>query len=289
MMRRAPCRNRTVVAHRRSRRILVTISTLLVFITGPVAVGMLAGTPAGATTSAADGATRGADNDRSGWYPDQSNLSPSLVGGGTFGQLFNTSVNGQVYGQPIVDDGQLLVNTENNYAYGIDPVTGTILWTRQFGAPVQASTIGCGDLTPSFGVTSTPVVDQSTNVEYLVDNEYVSGNSGPTAYYVHALNLADNGGEEPGFPVQIHGTASNDPSLTFNPLLELQRPGLLLMNGTVYAAFGAHCDIAPWEGWIAGVTENGDPADHVDHRRHCDGLIPGPRGGNLDVRWRSRL
>ena len=257
MIRTAPCRNPMVVAHRRSRRFLVTVGALLVLFAGPVAAGMAVRAPAGATTSASDGATRGADNYRSGWYPDQTNLSPSLVSSGTFGQLFDTSVNGEVYGQPLVDDGQLLINTENNFAYGLDPVTGTILWTRQFGAPVLASNIGCGDLTPSFGVTSTPVVDQSTNVEYLVDNEYVSGDSGPTAYYMHALNLADNGAEEPGFPVQIQGTASNAPSLTFNPLLELQRPGLLLMNGTVYAAFGAHCDISPWYGWIAGVTETG--------------------------------
>ena len=61
---------------------------------------------------------------------------------------------------------------------------------------------------PSFGVTSTPVVDQATDVEYLVDNEYVSGDSGPSAYYMHALNLDDDGAEEPGFPVQIKGTAS---------------------------------------------------------------------------------
>jgi len=257
MIRTAPGRTPTVGAHRRSRRFLVTVGTLLVVFSGPVAAGMAASAPAGATTSATDGATLGADNYRSGWYPDQTNLSPSLVSGGTFGQLFDSSVNGEVYGQPLVDDGQLLVDTENNYAYGLDPVTGTILWTRQFGAPVLASAIACADLTPTFGVTSTPVVDQSTNVEYLVDNEYVSGDSGPTAYYMHALNLANNGAEEPGFPVQIRGTASNDPSLTFNATQELQRPGLLLMNGTVYAAFGAHCDHYPWQGWIAGVTETG--------------------------------
>jgi len=213
--------------------------------------------PAGATSSAVDGGTRGADNDRTGWYPDQTNLSPSLVSGGTFGQLFDTSVNGEVYGQPLVDDGQLLVNTENNYAYGLDPVTGAQLWTRQFGTPVKAADIACADLTPSFGVTSTPVVDQTTNVEYLVDNEYVSGTSGPSAFFMHALNLSNNGAEEPGFPVQIGGTASNDPSLTFDPTLQLQRPGLLLLDGTVYAAFGSHCDDYPWEGWIAGVTESG--------------------------------
>ena len=247
----------THVPRMHGRRLLVTACALLAVLSGlVVSVTVLHG-PAGAVTSTTDGGTRGADNDRSGWYPDQTDLTPGLVGGGTFGQLFKTPVNGEVYGQPLVDDGELLVNTENNYAYGLDPATGAILWTRQFGAPVQASDLGCADLTPSFGVTSTPVVDLSTDVEYLVDNEYVSGDSGPTAYYMHALDLDDNGAEEPGFPVAIQGTASNDPSLTFDPYHEIQRPGLLLMNGTVYAAFAAHCDIGPWEGWIAGVTETG--------------------------------
>ena len=244
-------------ARSRTHRFLGTFAALLVISSGLVATAIAAGVPVGAATAATDGATRGADNYRSGWYPDQTDLSPSLVSGGTFGQLFDTPVNGEVYGQPVVDDGQLLVNTENNYSYGLDPVTGAVIWTRQFGAPVLAANIGCADLTPSFGVTSTPVIDQTTNVEYLVDNEYVSGNSGPSAYYMHALDLANSGTEEPGFPVQIQGTAANDPSLTFDPSLELQRPGLLLMNGTVYAAFGAHCDIYPWAGWIAGVTESG--------------------------------
>jgi len=202
-------------------------------------------------------ATRDGNNQRTGWYPNETNLSPGLVSGGTFGKLFNTSVNGAVYGQPLVDDGQLLVNTENNYAYGLDPVSGTILWTRQFGSPPLASAIGCADLAPTMGITGTPVVDQATNTEYLVDDEYVSGNSGPQADYMHALNLANNGAEEPGFPVQIAGTAQNNPSFTFNPTFELQRPGLLLMNGVIYAAFGGHCDEAPWTGWIAGVSEAG--------------------------------
>ena len=210
-----------------------------------------------ASTDEPTSATRGADDDRTSWYPDETNLSPALVSGGTFGQLFDTNVNGAVYGQPLVDDNQLLVNTENNYAYGLDPVSGAILWSRQFGEPPLASAIGCADLAPTMGITGTPVVDQATETEYLVVDQYVSGDLGPAGGLHARPQPPDDGAEEPGFPVQIAGTASNDPSVTFNPTYELQRPGLLLMNGVVYAAFGAHCDISPWQGWVVGVAETG--------------------------------
>jgi hypothetical protein len=210
-----------------------------------------------AATDETTGATRGGDAGRTGWYSNQPNLNPSLVGGGSFGQIFSTSVNGAVYGQPLVDDNQLLVTTENNYVYGLDPLSGTILWTRSFGAPPLASAIGCGDLAPTMGSTGTPVVDQATNTEYLVNGEYITGTSGPQAYYMHALDLANNGAEMPGFPVQIQGTASNNPAVTFNPTYQLQRPGLLLMDGVIYVAFGSHCDVPLWQGWVAGVSEAG--------------------------------
>ncbi len=146
-----------------------------------------------AVASPADGATRDGNDYRTGWYPDQSNLTPGLVTGGTFGQLFKTAVNGSVYGQPLLDDGQILVNTENNYSYGLNPVTGKILWSRRYGTPALASELGCADLAPNMGITSTPVVNQATDTEYLVDDQYVSGNSGPQIYYMHALNLANKG------------------------------------------------------------------------------------------------
>jgi hypothetical protein len=46
--------------------------------------------------------------------------------------------------------------------------------------------------------------------------------------------------------------------MTFQPTTQLQRPGLLLMNGVVYAGFGSHCDHGPWQGWIFGVSTAGE-------------------------------
>ena len=239
------------------RVLVATIASVVLISSAVVVVASLApARPAAAATAPTDGATRGADDLRTGWYPDQSELTPGLLSSGTFGQLFKTAVKGSVYGQPLLDDNQVLVNTMNDYAYGLDPVTGAVLWSRQFGSPVSSSAVGCAD-EDTYGIESTPVVDQSTDTEYLVDVQFVSGSSGPQAFYMHALNLDADGAEEPGFPVEIQGKAADDSSETFNAGLENQRPGLLLLGGVVYAAFAAHCDIGNYQGWVAGVSETG--------------------------------
>jgi hypothetical protein len=72
-----------------------------------------------------------------------------------------------------------------------------------------------------------------------------------------AINLG-TGTERPGFPVQLGGSAQNFPAQTFQPTKQLQRPGLLLLNGVVYAAFGSDCDFSPWQGWVFGVSTAGE-------------------------------
>jgi PQQ-like domain len=55
--------------------------------------------------------------------------------------------------------------------------------------------------------------------------------------------------------VQIQGSADNDSGTVFNGQYQTQRPGLVLVNGVVYAAFGSQCDYGNWEGWVIGVSE----------------------------------
>src|SRR3954467_10667700 len=80
-------------------------------------------TPNGAITQAAD-------EQRTGWYPDQPGLDPSIVGSAAFGRLFKTrltlTANEQVYAQPLVSNGKVFVATEANNLYVLDGDTGAI-------------------------------------------------------------------------------------------------------------------------------------------------------------------
>jgi len=196
---------------------------------------------------------------QTGWYPNQPGLNPSVGGGCGFGEQWSAPVDGQVYARPLVDpgvgpNGTLVVATETNQVYGLNAATGQQVWHRtDLGVPWNAADLGCGDLTPSVGITSTPAIDASTHTAYLFSKTYVSGTSGPAQYKAHAIDIA-TGAERPNFPVVIQGAADNDPTATFDATMHLQRPGLLLLNGVVYAAFGGHCDFPPYRGWVVGVN-----------------------------------
>src|SRR6516225_8405774 len=101
---------------------------------------------------------------RTGWDPNEPTLTPAAVQGGQFGRIFKTSVNGQVYGQPLVIGNTLVVATEKDWVYGLNATTGAVLWKTSLGTPYHITS--CVDLTPDIGVTSTGVYDPSTNTVY---------------------------------------------------------------------------------------------------------------------------
>ena len=153
----------------------------------------------------------------------------------------------------------VIVATEHNsvYAFDADSPSCVQLWRTNFlgtgvttltPADVQANT----DIVPEIGITSTPVIDPSTNTVYVVPKTRetvgtVSGQSCSTnsPCYVHRLHALDliTGAEKFGGPVVI--AAPN-----FVPLKHLQRPALLLANNTLYLAFGSHGDQCPYQGWV---------------------------------------
>jgi iron transport multicopper oxidase len=208
-----------------------------------------------AGSAAAAGITNSGGDLRDGWYPDQPRLAPDAVSSPTFGQLWKADVDGQVYAQPLVVGDTVIVATERNNVYALDAETGAVRWTRSLGAPFPAASIGphgCADLQPDLGVTSTPVIDTATGTIYLTHKTYAPGSTTEAAYYLDALDAA-TGAPRDHFPVAFGGNAQNAPAVPFHPTTQMQRPGLLLMDGVVYAGFGAHCDIWPWQGWVFGV------------------------------------
>ena len=198
------------------------------------------------------------DNSSTGWYPNEPLLSPANVTGGDFGELFDTQLNGEVYAQPLVSQPTVLAVTENDYAYGLNSTTGAIEWQDNFGPQANPlASIGCGDVGNSLGITGTPVIDPSTGIAYFVAGKD-SGTGGATQWFMEAVNV-QTGAMAPGWPaggVPIEGSADNNSGTVFNGEWQTQRPGLVLINGVVYAAFGSQCDYGNWEGWLVGVSES---------------------------------
>lgn len=220
---------------------------------------------------------------QSGWYQDQPGLTSAAISGGGFGQVFSATVDGQVYAGPTVvptSAGKVLVvGTEKNVVYGFDAGGGgsQSIWSRQLETPWAASNIQCPDLAPYVGITSTPAIDPASGTAYFTDKTYANGTSGPAAYWVHAIDVA-TGAERSQFPVEIQGTASNDPNATFDATYLAQRTQLVLMDGVIYAGFGGLCDTPPYRGWVVGVSTAGAVTTRWTSEAGLP-LSPSPDGG----------
>lgn len=185
-------------------------------------------------------------------------LAPPNVNSALFGKLFSKAVDGYVYAEPLYVSGLTIsggthnvvfVCTESNSVYAFDADSGGApFWHVNLGTPPTSSQIGCSDITPQYGITGTPVIDLSNNTFY-VDAKTISGST--YAHKLHALDLSTSS-EKFGGPVTISATLSG---VTFSAQYQHQRPGLLLLNGVVYLAFGSHCDHNTYHGWLLGYNE----------------------------------
>lgn len=219
---------------------------------------MLAGVQAGfsSTPAGAETLTAAQDPLRTAWDSGEPALGQSAVASPAFGQLFSTQVDGQVYAQPLVVGSRVFAATEMNNVYALNAGTGAVMWSRNFGKPWNPAVVHCGDLTPSIGISGTPVYDPATNGLYFTAKTADGTDQLHPNWYMHGVD-ATTGTERPGFPVLVAGTPSNDSAHPFNPLTAAQRPALVLRDGIVYAGFASHCDIGPYVGYVVGVSTGG--------------------------------
>ena len=215
------------------------------------------------------------DNNRTNANTAETLLNLSNVNSRQFGKLYSFAVDGQVYAQPLYvaaadmpvvgTRNVLIVATMHNsvYAFDADAGAGTApLWHVNFGPAVNPLTLdpSFDDILTEVGILSTPVIDPATNTIYVV-HETAQGNQ--YAFYLHALDLFTGSEKFSGpAPIQasVPGTGwgglhdATNGILPFIAVNHLQRPGLLLANGTVYVAFGSHGDLPPWHGWLVGYS-----------------------------------
>src|SRR6202044_3972209 len=207
------------------------------------------------------------DTSRTGQNTAESILTTANVNTTSFGKLFSISVQGYVYAQPLYVPGVtipengthnvLYVATEHDSLYAFDADNGSQLWYVSFliNGATTLSTTDVGntqDINPEIGITGTPTIDPTTNTLYVVVN---TKESGAYIYRLHAIDIT-TGAEKFGGPVQMNasvpGTAPDavNGQVPFDVQWENQRPGLLLLNGYVFAGFASHGDNGPWHGWI---------------------------------------
>jgi hypothetical protein len=199
------------------------------------------------------------DNYRTGWNQNETVLNATNVNSASFGLLQTVTLDQQVDAQPLVVPGVnitagnyqgthdvIYVVTENDTVYAIDAESGTILLSPNFGPPVTYPT-GCQ--APYDGINSTPVIDLTSNIMYVM--VYSNQTSGP-AYYLHALDLGSLTDTVTPELVAASHTLSDGSTFDFNATYQRQRPALLEANGNIYAGFGSFCNNALSRGWLLG-------------------------------------
>jgi outer membrane protein assembly factor BamB len=159
-------------------------------------------------------------------------------------------LDGQLYGEPLASGGRIFVATENDTVYALSATNGAVEWSSHLGTPVPSGSLPCGDISPSVGITGTPVVDEARSELFVVADEVVNG--GP-AHELVGLS-ATTGKVELSQDVDPAGAT---------PAALLQRTGLTLDAGRVVFGYGGNYgDCGSYRGWVISVPEaGGTPAE----------------------------
>lgn len=164
------------------------------------------------------------------------------------GPAWTKRLDGAVYGEALVVHHRLLVATENDSVYQLDPGNGKIYWRTHLGTPASETNIqndqpGCGDIFP-LGITGTPAYDPKTGSVFVVAETHGGHHT------LWALNAA-NGHR------RWHTTT--DVVTGRDRLAEQQRSALLVGDGRVFTTYGGLSgDCGNYVGYITSTATSGD-------------------------------
>ena len=157
---------------------------------------------------------------------------------------------GSLYGQPLVATGRVFAATENNTVYALSADSGGILWSHHIATPFDPSTVPgiCGNISPTVGITSTPVIDTTRGEIFVVATE-----QGPARASHHLFGLDLYTGA-----VLLDEVVDPSSSVVPNPAYELQRASLALTAGRVVIGFGGNSgDCGDYHGLVVSAPEDG--------------------------------
>lgn len=210
------------------------------------------------------------DNSRSGQNLKEYALTTANVTSASFGKLFSCSVDAAIYAQPLWVAGLNIGGAMHNvvfaatqhdtlYAFDADSSSCTNVWGNPLSLVpagetfVSSSDVTCGDLQPDIGIVGTPVIDPAGGTLYVVTKTKASDGSS-FHQRLHAVNILTGAervaAQEIAATVAGTGGGSVGGMVSFDPLLNNERPALLLENGHVIISWASHCDLGQYHGWV---------------------------------------
>ena len=230
------------------RRPLLAASVVLGL---PAAVLLLAGGPVPAAGPASSSTTTPAAASGTDWTVYHGDSAGNGVATGVASVKISSrawtspTLDGQLYGEPLVDGGRVFVATENDTVYALSATSGAVIWSSHLATPVPSSDLPCGDISPTVGITGTPVIDPSRSEIFAVADEL---RGGTPAHVLVGLDLSTG---------KVELDQDVDPAGA-TPAALLQRTGLTLDAGRVVLGMGGNYgDCASYRGRVIAVPEAG--------------------------------
>lgn len=210
------------------------------------------------------------DTSGSGLYANETSLTPAALAGGAFGKIAEIPADGMIIAQPLYISGLdmgakgkhnvVIVATEHDsvYAFDADSTSNTPLWERHYSdlangiSPLPDNVGGRTSLGGEIGISGTPVVDSTSGAMYFVTTLQ---HNGKAEQWLRAIDMRTGQDYGPG-SVQIvasvpgDGKGSQNGQIAFDPSVQNQRMGLVIVGGSVLIAWGSFSDYGVYHGWL---------------------------------------